>query len=218
VKELSKESSNLLTCEGVVKFLLFDVLAKQGSELSEMILEALLKCSQNPNMIQSEDDFKYSSKAAIINCAKNVIRQNFSSEMDEMEHDETFELFEDEMIEENPSLAARMQKSIASTLPPSKKANTFSELQKELKFYEATGVQTPNLTKLDNGLKTIQPTSTDNERTFSVAGNFSTKLRNSMKFPMFFLNIIFYKLHLAIKIRNKKNKNKNETMKKKFEQ
>jgi hypothetical protein len=44
----------------------------------------------------------------------SLIRQNFSSEMDEMEHDETFESFEDEVIEENPSLAAQMQKSIAS--------------------------------------------------------------------------------------------------------
>jgi hypothetical protein len=89
------------------------------------------------------------------------------------------------VIEENPNLAAQMQKSIASeALPPSKKADPFSQLEKELKFYEATGVQTPNLTKLDNGLKTIQPTSTDNERTFSVAGHFLTKLRKSMNFPM----------------------------------
>jgi hypothetical protein len=44
----------------------------------------------------------------------SLITQNFSSEMDEMEHDETFESFEDEVIEENPSLAAQMQKSIAS--------------------------------------------------------------------------------------------------------
>jgi hAT family C-terminal dimerisation region len=101
-----------------------------------------------------------------------------------------------QVIEENSSLAAQMQKSIASvTLPPSKKADPFLQLQKELKLYEATGVRTPNLTKLDNGLKTIQPTSTASERTFSVAGNFSTKLRNRMKFPMLnaliFLNIIF---------------------------
>jgi hypothetical protein len=68
VTEFSKESSNLLTCEGVFKFL-FDFLAKQGSELSEMMLEALrkrynerrnkdlvsfLKYLQNPNMIQSK--------------------------------------------------------------------------------------------------------------------------------------------------------------------
>jgi hypothetical protein len=46
-----------------------------------------------------------------------------------------------------------MQKSIASVaLPPSKKADPFSQLQKELKLYETTGVQTLNLTKLDNGL------------------------------------------------------------------
>jgi hypothetical protein len=68
-------------------------------------LVSLLKFLQNPYMIQSEDDFKYSSKAAIINCAKNVIRQIFSSEIHKMEHDETFE---DVVIEENPSLAAQM--------------------------------------------------------------------------------------------------------------
>jgi hypothetical protein len=62
-----------------------------------------------------------------------------------------------------------------TALPPSKKADPFSQLQKELNLYEATGVQTFYLTKLDNGLKTIQPTSTDNERTFSLAGKFSTK-------------------------------------------
>jgi hypothetical protein len=109
VKELSKESSNLLTCEGVFKFL-FDVLAKQLVDLV-----SLLKYLQNPNMIQSEDDFKYSSKAAIINC-----------EMDEIKHDTTFESFEDEVIEANASIAAQMQKSIPSVaLPPFKKADPF---------------------------------------------------------------------------------------------
>jgi hypothetical protein len=35
-----------------------------------------------------------------------------------------------------------MQKSLASVaLPPSMKADPFSQLQKELKLYEATGVQ-----------------------------------------------------------------------------
>jgi hypothetical protein len=73
-----------------------------------------------------------------------------------------------------------------------------------LKLYEATGVQTPNLTKLDNGLKTIQPTSKDNERTFSVAGNFSTKLRNSMKFPI--LNaLVFLKYNFSQTSPGKKN-------------
>jgi hypothetical protein len=95
VKELSKESSNLLTCEDVFKFL-FDVLAKHGSELSEMMLEALrklynerrnkdlvllLKYLQNPNMIQSEDDFKYSSKAAIINQGSHLSEKKYTDEM-----------------------------------------------------------------------------------------------------------------------------------------
>jgi hypothetical protein len=57
-------------------------------------------------------------------------------------------------------------------------------LQKEFKLYEARGVRTPNLDKLDAALKTIQPTSTLSKRTFSVAGKFYTKLRNRMEYPL----------------------------------
>jgi hypothetical protein len=81
-----------------------------------------------------------------------------------------------------------------------------------LKFYEATGVQTSNLTKLDNGLKTIQSTSTDNERTFSEAGKFSTKLRNSLKFPMLnalvFLKYYFLQTSFGNEIKRTKTKMK----------
>jgi hypothetical protein len=95
--------------------MMLEALQKRYNERRNKNLVSLLKYLQNPNMIQSKDDFKYSSKAAIINC-----------EMDEIEHDETFESFEDEEIEDNPSLAAQMQKSIASVaLPPSKKADPF---------------------------------------------------------------------------------------------
>jgi hypothetical protein len=57
-------------------------------------------------------------------------------------------------------------------------------LYKEFKLYEASGIRTSNLNQLDKALKSIQPTSTSNKRTFSVAGIFSTKLRNRIKFRL----------------------------------
>jgi hypothetical protein len=89
---------------------------------------------------------------------------------------------------------------------------------------EASGIRTANLNKLDKALKSIQPTSTFNERTFSVAGIFSTKLRNSMKFRFKWVSILgklfFRKLIICNKMgfnkTNQKNygflKNKNENL------
>jgi hypothetical protein len=70
-------------------------------------------------------------------------------------------------------LSAQLKKSISSVMASSSKQKTMDPLcalQKEFKLYEASGVRTPNLDKLDAALKTIQPTSTSSERTFSVAG------------------------------------------------
>jgi hypothetical protein len=58
----------------------------------------------------------------------------------------------------------------------------FGSLHKELNLFETSGVRTPNLDMLVSALRTIQPTSTESERIFSVAGNFKTKIRIKMKF------------------------------------
>jgi hypothetical protein len=71
----------------------------------------------------------------------------------------------------------------------------FGSLHKKFNLFETSGVRTPNLEMLFNALRTIQPTSTDTERVFSVAGNFQTKIRSRIKFRVLnvvvFLNILF---------------------------
>jgi hypothetical protein len=49
---------------------------------------------------------------------------------------------------------------------------------------DATGTRTPKLEKLLLALLTIQLTSTCSERVFSVAGGFSTKIRNRLAYIM----------------------------------
>ena len=51
---------------------------------------------------------------------------------------------------------------------------------REINIYEATGNITTNLLKLKKALLTIKPTSTQNERNFSISNNFTSKLRGRM--------------------------------------
>lgn len=52
--------------------------------------------------------------------------------------------------------------------------------RKKLNSYEATGNKSQNLTNNLETLKSIQPTSTENERVFSLAGNVVTVKRGSL--------------------------------------
>jgi hypothetical protein len=66
--------------------------------------------------------------------------------------------------------------SIADELSmPHKESNNFSRIKQEFALFQKTGKRTENLELLNEALCSIKPTSTDNERTFSVASRFSTK-------------------------------------------
>jgi vacuolar-type H+-ATPase subunit I/STV1 len=54
------------------------------------------------------------------------------------------------------------------------------QVKQELLLYEATSKLGPLLEKLLKSLKTIQPTSTESERVFSLSSNFCTKKRSSL--------------------------------------
>jgi hypothetical protein len=62
---------------------------------------------------------------------------------------------------------------------------------KTTKDSEDSVVRTPNLDMLLSALRTIQPTSTATEKVFSIAGNFKTKLRTRIKFPVSNALVIF---------------------------
>ena len=72
-------------------------------------------------------------------------------------------------------------------------------MRKELDAYQATGQLLEKMRRLERALFTIQPTSVEAERCFSVAGLFLTKLRNRMS-DITIDNLVFMKHQL----RNKK--------------
>lgn len=75
-----------------------------------------------------------------------------------------------------------MENSIRQTLKPTKivPEDGFRSLLKEINIYETTGNLTSNLEMLKSALNTIKPTSTQNERNFSVSNNFASKIRGRL--------------------------------------
>ena len=53
-----------------------------------------------------------------------------------------------------------------------------------MKMFESTKIRTKTIDNLYKALESMQPTSTDSERVFSVAGNFWPKLRSKLKFDL----------------------------------
>jgi hypothetical protein len=185
-ERLGSRDANLLTAEGVFKFL-FGTLEKNNSELSNKLLDALkmrieerkrgdlvslLKFLNDPSAL---NDPEMPSKAVLTKNAKILLHRLFPDENAEQEplDDST----EDEEIRDG-NLKGAMERAISNACATkSKKGNIASSLTKEIGLFEATGKITPNLNLLKNALLSIKPTSVESERAFSAAGQFVTRLR-----------------------------------------
>lgn len=72
-----------------------------------------------------------------------------------------------------------INENFSSSTQSSQQVN-FDKLKDEFKIYKSTGNPTKNISSLIMALDTIKPTSTESKRTFSVAGNFCTKIRSRL--------------------------------------
>lgn len=217
VIELSKENSNLLIAEGTMKFV-FSKLRKIGTPLAlQMLFElkkriderritpliSLLMFLNNASYARTNEDFQYSSKIVIKAYGEKIYARLFpvlnaedsNSEINQAAHQSS----SDEDVDD------RLDKSIFNfLLPPKENLNPKMNLAKELKIMEGSaGIRTLNLEALYQALLTIKPTSVSCERTFSVAGNFCTKIRSSLS-PTTLSNLVYLKYHF---LKNKKHFN-----------
>jgi len=200
VNELSRRNMNLLTSEGVFKFL-FESLETQQTEFSNsMILSLKLRLEerrnkniisiinflQNPSTVKDRftvkfgDFFRMNTKAEIIKSIKELSSKflAINAYAEEVDLDEEGYL---DMGHSEVSLSEKLQRSIENCLKPmnvKEKANQY--YVKEINMFESTGIITPNLSKLFDYLKTIQPTSTESERVFSMASNLVTMKRQNL--------------------------------------
>jgi hypothetical protein len=142
----------------------------------------LMAYLQTGKMPLGEDDFTYCSKTAMMSFTKKFVSHNFAAQPVTQNLD--ISSTSEDSAEED--LAAELKKSISNVFTGKsvKRTDNFIELQKEFKLFEACGTKSKNLENITSALETIQPTSTSSERTFSVAGGFSTKVRNSLQYKL----------------------------------
>lgn len=198
VDELSSRDANLLTSEGVFKFL-FESLEAEQTIISKILLEKLktrlqqrrnndiisvITFLQNPSILKSKIGlgsiafFKMNSKSDIQKTIKELASHFFMNFDSDDDGDMDVEAQEQTT---GVSLSDKLKKSIENYLKPMivKEKNNHS-YNKEINVYEDTGVISPNLRKILEYLKTIQPTSTESERVFSMASNTVTIKRQRL--------------------------------------
>ena len=199
IEALGRIDANLLTGEGVLKFL-FNALRVENSDLSNKLLNelqvqiskrrnrstvSLLKFLQDLNQVNdTEDDFFRSpSKPELIKLAKSYMRRLFSvGNKSDDSHSES----ECELVVPNgtnrTSLEQQLEDSIQVSLKKSQPVGSnFKTLTKEFNLFEVTGKLTPNLDRLKDALMSIKPSTTQNERNFSTSGYIVSKRRTKLK-------------------------------------
>lgn len=212
IERLSRQDTNLLTSEGVLKFL-FKALEDNASVLSKALLIAikeeiskrrdkslisLIKFLHDPSclkIIEKDNFFKLNSKSDITKTAKLMMNKLYEDKSSTNEincnNDDkdvtTLNDKEDTQVEPNNlssqeiSLDEKLEACILKTLRPmSTTSDDYKLLTNEINIFNATGKITENLELLRNALNTIRPTSTQNERNFSISGNFVSKIRNRL--------------------------------------
>jgi hypothetical protein len=120
--------------------------------------------------------FQTQTKPLAILLTKDLIKRLFSPPMNNDSPATIPDFLESTPTPTTSSLAMELQSSIesVSSVRPTARPDTFTELQKEFKLFDAT----LKLERLLKALLTIQ--STSSEKVFSVAGGFSTKIRNRL--------------------------------------
>ena len=112
--------------------------------------------------------------------ANNIIDTNIIFNVDDDEVDQRNKI----SLTLKEKLEIAVSKKICSRLPESgidrnKKGLTLS-IKIELPFFETNGIRRKYLTLIYNYLLSIQPTSVESERAFSVAGLICTRIRSRM--------------------------------------
>jgi hypothetical protein len=191
-EQLSYKTNNLIIAEATINFLL-DALKDQGSSLAmqfyasirdriqarrDGVLVALLLYLKNPDFVSSDKHFPIVSKSAIQKLGVELLRKYFVKEPTVSEASEVVVV--NEFASPQTSLRDRLQLSLNNYISVRAKESVPENLKREFTWFEKNKTRTTVLENLYSALLTIQPTSTQTERNFSVSSNVMTKQRKRM--------------------------------------
>lgn len=211
-RAMEKSNTNLLQSDTIMEMLcrrleslksqiaddLLQSIKNRYEQRKNKLTISLCRYLQDPDFIIRQGKkhvFSYASKYQVVSHAKDLMQKLFSKETEESSSSEDEEISPKRMklsFAEEIEQALNEENKKDSVAKPS--------FQKELTLFEATGVRTENVKLLFDALKTIQATSCDSERTFSVCTRVCTKVRSRLSDKN--LNIIIFLKHYLL------NKNK----------
>lgn len=195
VEALSSRKAGILICEAVITTLLgrlaklesplavefFNCLTRRITERRDSKLYTLTLFLQNPT-IQANEYITDSAetKESMIRFAEKLFRRLFPEKSAaDSSPEEILQALAERKRE--MSFADQLQEAIQNACKGTSSPRTrFTRLKKDFDLYISSGKRTPNLDLLHNALGTIMATSTESERTFSVSGNFATKIRSRL--------------------------------------
>lgn len=197
VEALCRRDINLLTADAILHTLcqkiskiqsrlaqkMTEALVSRIKERRNVVLCTLLKYLQNSEFFASADENMFSrcTKTSALQFADNQFNRLFHNYFQTDENSDADCDFD--CSSSNISFEKELNNAIdnASINVRAKTSNRSKNILKsEFKLFEATGKRGSNLEHLYNAVLTIKPTSVESERSFSVAGNFATKIRNKL--------------------------------------
>lgn len=109
---------------------------------------------------------------------KKLIKRLYKPEEVECESNPEGQKAPEENI--NNDLKSQFEYAISTAMTSTFNQEVQQSLGKEFSFFEVTGEKSNMLRLLFQALQTIKPTSTQNERTFFIAGRICTKIRSRL--------------------------------------
>lgn len=184
----------MLIAEGTISFLL-DELLLQDTPLSQKLYDAvrdrisarrngtlidLILYLNNPDYVSLDKHFKSSTKAAIHKLGIDLLKKYFIKDTTSRDILPSTSIA-DQIHRPSTSIRDRLKLSINEHTSNTIEANTEqNNLKREFNWFDRNKKRTTLLDKLYEALNTIQPTSTQSERNFSVSNSILTKQRKRL--------------------------------------
>jgi len=186
--------SKISNCKSKIALELLENMKKRIDERVNVNLMNLFKALKDPKFVPSKQALDLA-----IQLLKRLYQKAYNNESMETSEDQELTMVE---IQKNLTMKEELDLILKNAAEPPKESEIFSKLKQEFLLFRNTGKRTSNLDDLYNSLSSIKPTSTSNERTFSISCNFCTTVRSRLA-DKSLNSLVFLKyFYLRIKQRN----------------
>lgn len=174
VEEMSKQKTSLAV--DFHQILIGKLIARRNSLVTSLILYLMNSDTLSKNGIESYP-LKLENKKSVQQLGTKMLKRLYEEAVVGSSEDETVPE-DEETLGFQEILKKNIEKQLGIANCPGNKANELNTISKDFKFYDLHKKKSPQLENLFLALCSIQPTSVQSERNFSLASCFVTKIRS----------------------------------------